>query len=50
MPLTYTNPSISIPHSGSFFLRGQMAASLQVFEHFQQTHLIYFLKEHTGIV
>ena len=35
MPLTPTNPSISIPHSGSFFLRRQMAASLQVFEHFQ---------------
>ena len=35
MPLTSTNPSISIPHSGSFFLRRQMAVSPQVFEHFQ---------------
>ena len=50
MPLTSTNPSISIPHSGSFFLQRQMAASLQVLEHFQWMHLIYFHKEHTGIV
>ena len=35
MPLTSTNPSISIPHSGSFFLGRQTAASPQVFEHFQ---------------
>ena len=35
MPLTSTNPSISISHSGSFFLRRQVAALPQVFEHFQ---------------
>ena len=35
MPLTSINPFISIPHSGSFFLRRQMAACPQVFEHFQ---------------
>ena len=35
MPLTSTNPSISIVHSRSFFLRRQIAVYLQVFEHFQ---------------
>ena len=35
IPLTSTDPSISIPHSESFLLRRQMAASPQVVEHFQ---------------
>ena len=35
MPLTSTNLSIFIMHSGSFFLRRQMSPSLQVFEHAQ---------------
>ena len=35
MPLTSTNSSTSIPHSGSLFLQKQMAASPQVFENFQ---------------
>ena len=36
MPLTSTNPTISIPDTESFFLRRQMAvASPQVFEHFE---------------
>ena len=39
MPLTSTNPSITIPHNVSFFLQRQMAASLQVFEHFHKEHI-----------
>ena len=35
MPLSSTNPSISILSSGSPFLRRQISASPQVFEHFQ---------------
>ena len=34
MPLISTNSSISIPHSGSFFLQRQMAAPPQVLEYF----------------
>ena len=44
MPLNFTNPPISIQHSGPFFLQRPIAAS-NIY-----THLIYFYKEHTGIV
>ena len=35
IPLTSTNPSISMTNGGSQFLRRHMAASPQVFEHLQ---------------